>query len=184
MAVKTAPPTTEGLYRILYTVNGNVYWTDLVTAAEGVLTYKEPADPSISGYTFGGWEYGSVDVTEADEETGKVSFTPGEAKEYTFSAKLTSNGGSSSGGSISSSTTETTTNPDGSTTTTVTRPDGSKTATTQYPDGSTQVVELSLIHISGRLFHGNDNLENMIVLGTRTPANVAYECPNLKNRCV
>lgn len=141
VAVKTAPPTTEGLYRILYTVNGNVYWTDLVTAAEGVLTYKEPAAPSVSGHTFGGWEYGSVDVTGSDEETGKVSFTPGEAKEYTFSAKLTSNGGSSSGGSTSSSTTKTTTNPDGSTTTTVTRPDGSKTATTQYPDGSAQVVE-------------------------------------------
>lgn len=45
----------------------------------------------------------------------------------------------------------------------------------------TVIVEEGITYLSGRLFHGNDKLENMIVLGTRTPANVAYECPNLKN---
>lgn len=45
----------------------------------------------------------------------------------------------------------------------------------------TVIVEEGITSLPSRLFQGNDNLENIIVLGTRTPTNVAYECPNLKN---
>lgn len=45
----------------------------------------------------------------------------------------------------------------------------------------TVIVEDGITYLSGRLFHGNDNLENLISLGSYAPNNSAYECPNLKN---
>ncbi|RHO56413.1 S-layer homology domain-containing protein [Ruminococcaceae bacterium AM07-15] len=45
----------------------------------------------------------------------------------------------------------------------------------------TVIIEDGITYLSGRLFHGNDNLENLISLGSYAPNNSAYECPNLKN---
>lgn len=45
----------------------------------------------------------------------------------------------------------------------------------------TVIIEDGITHLSGRLFHGNDNLENLISLGSYSPNGSAYKCPNLKN---
>lgn len=45
----------------------------------------------------------------------------------------------------------------------------------------TVIVEDGITYLSPELFHGNDNLENLISLGSYAPNNSAYECPNLKN---
>lgn len=45
----------------------------------------------------------------------------------------------------------------------------------------TVIIEDGITFLSGGLFHGNDNLENLISLGSYAPNNAAYECPNLKN---
>ena len=45
----------------------------------------------------------------------------------------------------------------------------------------TVIIEDGITYLSPELFHDNDNLENLISLGTYAPTNSAYECPNLKN---
>ena len=45
----------------------------------------------------------------------------------------------------------------------------------------TVIIEDGITFLSGGLFHGNNNLENLISMGTYAPNGSAYECPNLKN---
>ena len=45
----------------------------------------------------------------------------------------------------------------------------------------TVIVEDGITYLSPELFHGNDNLKNLISLGSYAPNHSAYECPNLKN---
>ena len=92
-AVETETPTNNA-YRVTYTVNGEFYWTDVVSASEGTVSYTEPADPVVSGYTFEGWDYGEVVITKTENQ---VSFAPtADQNTYTFTAVLRRN--SSSGG--------------------------------------------------------------------------------------
>ncbi len=111
------------------------------TVAEGGKVTR-PADPTRSGYTFGGW-YTDAACTAA------YSFDTAVTADLTLYARWTENSsGSSSGGSDHSGkvdnnkTTTTVKNEDGSTTTTVTdKKTGTVTETTKWPDGTEKKVE-------------------------------------------
>lgn len=78
----------ENYYSITYTVNGDTYAVIPVspgeTASESI-TFTEPDDPVVSGYTFQGWTY----PENTKVENGEVTFPVEEGKlEYTVTANL------------------------------------------------------------------------------------------------
>ena len=96
---------TGDTYRIIYTVNGETYYTVSAeaTGAEGAktITYTAPADPTdLGSYRFDGWDYGNVTVSGPDA-SGNVTITVDSPdptnNTYTFAADLTYTGGSSGG---------------------------------------------------------------------------------------
>ncbi len=86
-------------YRIIYTVNGQPYYTITATDVNGAITYTAPDDPSVSNYTFTGWNYGNytVNVT-AGTATITVSGDAPADNTYTFTANLSYTGGGGGGG--------------------------------------------------------------------------------------
>ena len=123
----------EVWYTVTFESNGG---TPVVsqTVAENQVAVK-PADPTRSGYIFGGWYQDSACTIAYDFATPVTG-------NLTLYAKWNSQGGGSGGGGGSyTPPSNTEKHPDGSTTTTVTKPDGTKVETTKYPDGSQTVVE-------------------------------------------
>lgn len=78
----------ENYYSITYTVNGKPYARIPVSPDEPAgtfITFTEPANPVVSGYTFQGWKY--PDRTKVED--GEVTFPVEEGKlEYTVTANL------------------------------------------------------------------------------------------------
>mgnify|MGYP000651590241 CR=1 FL=1 len=78
----------ENYYSITYTVNGDTYAVIPVSPDEPAgtfITFTEPANPVVSGYTFQGWKY--PDRTKVED--GEVTFPVEEGKlEYTVTANL------------------------------------------------------------------------------------------------
>lgn len=77
--------------RITYTVDGDVYSSFIVNKDADVATvsFKEPAKPSVSGYTFNGWKYGKSNVKV---KNGVVTLTlTKNVNTYTFRADLSKN---------------------------------------------------------------------------------------------
>ena len=63
---------TGDTYRIIYTVNGEAYYSVTATAVTSgettTITYPAPADPTnISGYNFSSWNYGGETVSVSSE---------------------------------------------------------------------------------------------------------------------
>ena len=92
---------TGNTYNIIYTVNGQTYYTVTAKAVSGTITYPAPADPTdLGSYRFDGWDYGNVTVSGPDA-SGNVTITvdsPAPTNNtYTFAADLTYTGGSSGG---------------------------------------------------------------------------------------
>lgn len=77
-------------YGITYTVNGKPYAEKRVSAGEPAgasITFTEPDDPVVSGYTFQGWSY--PDGTNVNVEDGTVTFPVEKDKRaYTVTANL------------------------------------------------------------------------------------------------
>ena len=103
--IQYADPT-EGQVRIVHMVDGQTYDVQSVAVVtEGnakTAVFHKPADPSKSGYTFTGWDYGSNVKEQTD---GKNSLTVADSKNvYTYEAQWhrKSSGGSTGGGSSSS----------------------------------------------------------------------------------
>lgn len=82
---------TKNQIYVEYLVNGDVYYT--VTEKKennDKVAYTAPKAPSLSGYTFRGWDYGGVTVEEI--AGNKVSFTPTAGKNvYKFKAEFSYN---------------------------------------------------------------------------------------------
>lgn len=78
----------ENYYSITYTVNGDTYAVIPVSPGETEsesITFTEPDDPVVSGYTFQGWTY----PENTKVENGEVTFPVEEGKlEYTVTANL------------------------------------------------------------------------------------------------
>ena len=126
---------TVVVYTVTFESNGGTAVTSQTVAGNQVAV--KPADPTRSGYTFGGWYQDSACTIAYDFATPVTG-------NLTLYAKWTSQGGSpggSGGGGNYTPPSNTEKHPDGSTTTTVTKPDGTKVETTKYPDGSQTVVE-------------------------------------------
>ena len=124
---------TVVVYTVTFESNGGTAVTSQ-TVAENQVAVK-PADPTRSGYIFGGWYQDSACTIAYDFATPVTG-------NLTLYAKWNSQGGGSGGGGGSyTPPSNTEKHPDGSTTTTVTKPDGTKVETTKYPDGSQTVVE-------------------------------------------
>ncbi len=134
--VTVAKTGTEGeTFQVTFNSQGGSA-VEAQTVSEGGKAVK-PADPTRSGYTFGGW-YTDADCTTA------YNFDTVVTADLTIYAKWTRNssGGSDHGGKVDSTTTTTTKNDDGSTTTTVTNnKTGAVTETTKWPDGTEKKVE-------------------------------------------
>lgn len=79
---------SSGSYYVTYRVNGKPYARIPVSPGEttsGFITFTEPDDPVVSGYTFQGWDY--PEGTEV--ENGTVTFPVEEGKlAYTVTANL------------------------------------------------------------------------------------------------
>lgn len=85
--VTASDPSGADQYRVTYLVDGQLWYTAVFTQADGAITFEEPANPSKSGHTFAGWNYGD-NVSAAD---GTVTLTVGSDKTYTFQAQWTAN---------------------------------------------------------------------------------------------
>ena len=126
---------TVVVYTVTFESNGGTAVTSQTVAGNQVAV--KPADPTRSGYTFGGWYQDSACTIAYDFATPVTG-------NLTLYAKWTSQGGSpggSGGGGNYTPPSNTEKHPDGSTTTTQTKQDGTKVETTKYPDGSQTVVE-------------------------------------------
>lgn len=85
------PEPAKNEVRITYTVDGDVYSSFIVKkdADAATVSFKEPAKPSVSGYTFNGWKYGKSNVKV---KNGVVTLTlTKNVNTYTFSADLSKN---------------------------------------------------------------------------------------------
>lgn len=85
------PEPAKNEVRITYTVDGDVYSSFIVKkdADAAIISFKEPAKPSVSGYTFNGWKYGKSNVKV---KNGVVTLTlTKNVNTYTFSADLSKN---------------------------------------------------------------------------------------------
>lgn len=85
------PEPAKNEVRITYTVDGDVYSSFIVKkdADATTISFKEPAKPSVSGYTFNGWKYGKSNVKV---KNGVVTLTlTKNVNTYTFSADLSKN---------------------------------------------------------------------------------------------
>ncbi len=85
------PEPAKNEVRITYTVDGDVYSSFIVKkdADAATISFKEPAKPSVSGYTFNGWKYGKSNVKV---KNGVVTLTlTKNVNTYTFSADLSKN---------------------------------------------------------------------------------------------
>ena len=85
--VTVSDPSDTDQYRVTYLADGQLWYTAVFTQAGGALTFEEPANPSKSGHTFAGWNYGA-NVSVAD---GTVTLTVDADKTYTFQAQWTAN---------------------------------------------------------------------------------------------
>lgn len=85
------PEPAKNEVRITYTVDGDVYSSFIVKkdADAATISFKEPAKPSVSGYTFNGWKYGKSNVKV---KNGVVTLTlTKNVNTYTFRADLSKN---------------------------------------------------------------------------------------------
>ena len=85
------PEPEKNEVRITYTVDGDVYSSFIVKkdADAATVSFKEPAKPSVSGYTFNGWKYGKSNVKV---KNGVVTLTlTKNVNTYTFRADLSKN---------------------------------------------------------------------------------------------
>ena len=92
-AVETEEATGNN-YRINYMVNDQLYTTITATAAENegvtTVTYAEPEDPVVTGYTFNGWIYGE-NVAVADDGTVTITVAAEDDNTYEFAASMANN---------------------------------------------------------------------------------------------
>lgn len=83
--VTPSQPAGADDYRVTYLVDGQIWYTAVLTQAEGVLTFTQPAAPSKEGFRFDGWSYG--DHVSLSGST--VTLTVDSAKTYSFEAQWT-----------------------------------------------------------------------------------------------
>ena len=80
--------SAENIYTVIYTVNGAEYYTTYVSANNGQLIYKAPADPSDSS-RFIGWNYGRATVNDSNPNRVVITIGSNDGcvnNTYTFSA--------------------------------------------------------------------------------------------------
>ena len=80
--------SAKNIYTVIYTVNGAEYYTTYVSANNGQLIYKAPADPSDSS-RFIGWNYGRATVNDSNHNRVVITIGSNDGcvnNTYTFSA--------------------------------------------------------------------------------------------------
>ena len=83
--VTPTEPAGADDYRVTYLVDGQIWFTQVLTQSGGQLTFVQPSDPAKAGHTFAGWDYGS----NVSVSGGAVTLTVGADKTYTFNAQWT-----------------------------------------------------------------------------------------------